>query len=113
MTTILCRFGELFLKGGNRHIFLRALANNVRAAVRDLPEAKVSVPHGRVVVQVADQARAEACSRLERVFGLVSISPVATVLADIDAICAAAVMEAQAAVEGSLIILLGGVCRTE
>jgi len=51
----------------------------VRAAVRDLPEAKVSVPHGRVVVYVADQARAEACSRLERVFGLVSISPVASV----------------------------------
>jgi thiamine biosynthesis protein ThiI len=63
-----------------------------------LPEAKVSVPHGRVVVQVADQARAEACSRLERVFGLVSISPVANVAADIDAICAAAVAEAQAAV---------------
>jgi tRNA uracil 4-sulfurtransferase len=99
MTTILCRYGELFLKGGNRHIFLRALASNVRAAVRDLPEAKVSVPHGRVVVQVADQARAEACRRLERVFGLVSISPVATVPADIDAICAAAVAEAQAAVE--------------
>jgi thiamine biosynthesis protein ThiI len=99
MTTILCRYGELFLKGGNRHIFLRALANNVRAAVRDLPEVRVSVPHGRVVVTVADQARAEACSRLERVFGLVSISPVATVPADIDAICAAAVVEAQAAVE--------------
>lgn len=99
MTTILCRYGELFLKGGNRHIFLRALANNVRAAVRDLPEAKVSVPHGRVVVTVADQARAEACIRLERVFGLVSISPVATVPADIDAICAAAVTEAQAAVQ--------------
>ena len=99
MTTILCRYGELFLKGGNRHVFLRALANNVRAAVRDLPEAKVSVPHGRVVVCVADQARAEACSRLERVFGLVSISPTSNVPADIDAICAAAVAEAQAAIE--------------
>jgi len=50
MTTILCRYGELFLKGGNRHVFLRVLINNVRAAVRDLPEAKVSAPHGRVVV---------------------------------------------------------------
>jgi thiamine biosynthesis protein ThiI len=99
MTTILCRYGELFLKGGNRHVFLQALINNVRAAVRGLPEAKVSAPHGRVVVCVADQARAEACSRLERVFGLVSISPVASPAPDIDAICAAAVAEAQAAVE--------------
>jgi len=48
---------------------------------------------------VADQARAEACSRLERVFGLVSISPAVNIAPDIDAICAAAVLEAQAAVE--------------
>jgi tRNA uracil 4-sulfurtransferase len=98
MTTILCRFGELFLKGGNRHVFLRTLVNNVRSAVRGLPDAKVFAPHGRVVVQVPDESRDEACSRLERVFGLVSISPAASLPADIDAICAAAVAEAQAAV---------------
>jgi tRNA uracil 4-sulfurtransferase len=98
VTTILCRYGELFLKGGNRHVFVRTLADNVRTAVRGLPEAKVSAPHGRLVVTVADQARAEACKRLERVFGLISISPAATTPADIDAICAAAVAEAQAAI---------------
>jgi len=98
MIAILCRYGELFLKGGNRHIFLRTLVDNVRALVRGLPGAKVSAPHGRVIVSVPDEARVEACSRLERVFGLVSISPAASVPADIEAICAAAVVEAQAAV---------------
>jgi thiamine biosynthesis protein ThiI len=98
MTTILCRYGELFLKGGNRHIFLRMLVDNVRSAVRGLPDAKVFAPHGRVVVRVPDESRDEACSRLERVFGLVSLSPTASIPADIDAICAAAVTEAQAAI---------------
>lgn len=96
MITVLCRFGELFLKGGNRHIFLDRLAENVRAAVRGLPDVKVSVPHGRIVVRVADEARDEACARLERVFGLVSFSPAVTVEPDIDKICDAAVAEAKA-----------------
>jgi thiamine biosynthesis protein ThiI len=97
MTTILCRYGELFLKGGNRHIFLRALYDNVRNAMRGLPDAKITTPHGRVLVTVPDELRAEACGRLERVFGLTSISPATTVPPEIDQICAAAVSEAQAA----------------
>ena len=47
MISILCRFGELFLKGGNRGFFLRAMTDNVRRSVRDLPDAKVSTPYGR------------------------------------------------------------------
>ena len=72
MISILCRFGELFLKGGNRGFFLRAMSDNVRKAVRDLPDAKVSTPYGRILVRVPDELRDDACARLERVFGLVS-----------------------------------------
>jgi thiamine biosynthesis protein ThiI len=98
MISILCRYGELFLKGGNRGFFLRAMADNVRAAVRDLPESKVLSPYGRIVVRVPDDAREDACARLERVFGLVSVSAGAEAALDIDAITATAVAEARSAV---------------
>ena len=37
----------------------------------------MTAPHGRVLVRAADDTLAEACARLERVFGLVSLSPAA------------------------------------
>jgi thiamine biosynthesis protein ThiI len=96
-TTILCRFGEIFLKGGNRGRFERALTDNVRAAVAGLPGARVSNPHGRVMVTVPDADVEEACARVGRVFGLVSLSPTLTVAPDMAAIAEAAVAGAKAA----------------
>lgn len=98
MISILCRYGELFLKGGNRGFFLRAMADNVRRAVRDLPEARVSTPYGRILVRVPDELREDACARLERVFGLVSVSPGAEAAPDLAAITTAALAEAKLAV---------------
>ncbi|MBN2574145.1 MAG: tRNA 4-thiouridine(8) synthase ThiI [Deltaproteobacteria bacterium] len=98
MLSILCRYGELFLKSGNRGFFLRAMADNVRRAVRDLPDAKVSTPYGRILVRVPDELREDACARLERVFGLVSLSPGVEAEPEIAAITATAVSEARAAI---------------
>ena len=98
MISILCRFGELFLKGGNRGFFLRAMTDNVRRSVRDLPDAKVSTPYGRILVRVPDELREDACSRLERVFGLVSVSAGAEAAPNLDAITATAVAEAKLAI---------------
>ena len=101
MTTILCRFGEIFLKGGNRGRFERALADNVRAAVEGLPEVRVSTPHGRLVVHVRTEDLEEACTRVSRVFGLVSLSPTLTVPAQMEAIGEAALEGARAALAGN------------
>lgn len=98
MISILCRYGELFLKGGNRGFFLRAMADNVRRAVRDMPDAKVSTPYGRILVRVPDEQREDACARLERVFGLISISAGAEAAPDLEAITATAVAEAKLAI---------------
>jgi thiamine biosynthesis protein ThiI len=98
MVSILCRYGELFLKGGNRGFFIRAMADNVRRAVRDLPEAKVSTPYGRILVRVPDPLREEACARLERVFGLVSVSPGAEAAPNLESITATALAEARRAI---------------
>ncbi len=97
MISILCRYGELFLKGGNRGFFIRAMADNVRRAVRDLSEAKVSTPYGRILVRVPDELREEACARLERVFGLVSLSAGAEAEPSLDAITATALDEVRRA----------------
>ena len=72
---ILCRFGELFLKSGNRRRFEGALHQNMRSALAGLEGARVEPVHGRVLVHLPDDESArEAAARLRRVFGLVSIS---------------------------------------
>ena len=98
---LLCRYGELFLKSGNRHRFEQVLADNIRAAVADLPGARVVTTHGRTLVHVAPIQVDDAASRVERVFGLTSFSVARHVPAtpDLEAIGAAAVDAARAAVE--------------
>src|SRR6185503_8953599 len=99
-SVILCRFGELFLKSGNRKAFERVLVDNVRAAIADLPRARVEQTHGRVLVRLPTDDADEAAGRLTRVFGLVSLSVARQVEAkeDLEAISATAVEEARAAV---------------
>jgi tRNA uracil 4-sulfurtransferase len=89
---ILCRFGELFLKSGNRRRFETILHKNMRAAIAGIAGARVEPVHGRVLVHVSDDSAAEEIAdRLERVFGLVSVSLAAVTGADFDEIALAAV----------------------
>jgi len=90
---VLLRYGEIALKGRNRPLFLRALRRNVRACLRahDL-EGTVTSRGQRVYVETEHVA--EALGPLQRVFGVVSLSPVVTVARDIDAIASAGVEEA-------------------
>jgi len=100
-SVVLCRYGELFLKSGNRRLFERALADNARAALADLPRARVEQTHGRLLVRVPTDDADEAAARLTRIFGLVSLSVAREVeaKADLAAITTMAVSEAQAAVD--------------
>ncbi|HEX4404947.1 MAG TPA: tRNA uracil 4-sulfurtransferase ThiI [Polyangia bacterium] len=97
---LLCRYGELFLKGGNRKRFQSMLVNNVQAAVAGLPEARVEAPHGRILVTVGAAHAEEAAARVARVFGLVSLSLARVVAADETAIGDAAVEVTRAALAG-------------
>jgi thiamine biosynthesis protein ThiI len=92
-SVLLCRFGELFLKSGNRRRFERVLAVNIRAAVSDLQGARVEETHGRILVRVSPADAGDAANRLARVFGLVSFSIARKVAAepDLEAMSAAAV----------------------
>jgi thiamine biosynthesis protein ThiI len=99
-SVLLCRYGELFLKSGNRHRFERALADNVRAALADIAGARVESIHGRLLVRLQSEHAEDAASRLERTFGLVSLSVArqVAVAEDLEAITAAVLEEARAAI---------------
>jgi thiamine biosynthesis protein ThiI len=99
-SVVLCRYGELFLKSGNRRAFERVLADNVRAALTDLPRARVEQTHGRLLVRLPGDDADEAAGRLARVFGLVSLSVARQVdaNADLEAITAMAVEQARVVV---------------
>ena len=97
---ILCRYGELFLKSGNRRRFERVLCDNIRSAVADFTGAEVISTHGRTLVRVRPDDVEDAAGRLERIFGLVSFSVARRVSADaeLEAIGAAAVAAAEKAI---------------
>ena len=98
-SVLLCRYGELFLKAGNRKRFQSMLVNNVQAAIAGVPDAKVEAPHGRILVRVPRDHVEEAATRVARVFGLVSLSVARVVAAEETAIGDAAVEETRAALE--------------
>jgi thiamine biosynthesis protein ThiI len=98
-SVLLCRYGELFLKSGNRKRFESMLVNNVQAALAGLAGTRVEAPHGRILVHAPASQIDEAATRVGRVFGLVSLSVARVVAPQLDAIGAAATAEAQAGVE--------------
>lgn len=86
---ILLRYGELALKGGARPLFTRRLRHNVRAALRENAiEGHVESVGSRLFVST-EQVE-EAIPVLQRVFGLVSLSPVIEAPRDLGAMAGAA-----------------------
>ncbi len=96
MGLILVRYGEIGLKGRNRNLFVRRLRLNIKDCLkRNGLSGEVSVHGQRLYVDVAD---AEAAApHLQRVFGIVSLSPVHSAPLDMEAITAEALSAAQRA----------------
>lgn len=95
---MLLRFGEVGLKGKNRAFFIRALAANVRRALYPLgQEFQVRTPYGRILIDLPSGCDVlEVAAALEKVFGLVSFSPVVQTELTLEAIAHAARQELQA-----------------
>ncbi|MFK5957175.1 MAG: tRNA uracil 4-sulfurtransferase ThiI [Planctomycetota bacterium] len=87
--TLLIRYGELGLKGGNRHIFENALCHNLKAALGPLPGLKTQRVRGRILVH-ADVPLEDHVERAAQVFGVTSASPVISVYLDHDLMVKAA-----------------------
>ncbi|GHU73252.1 putative tRNA sulfurtransferase [Clostridia bacterium] len=84
--TILIRFGEVYLKGQNRPFFMNKLVGQIREAVRPWG-GSVWLADGHIYVSGADDV--EACvKRIQRMFGIHSLSIAAELPKDFDAIAA-------------------------
>ncbi len=87
---LLVRYTEIHLKGLNRPYFERALADNMKRALRGL-EPKIEREHGRIYVRgISEENFPEAQERLTRVFGIHSLSPASAVDKDWETVVQAA-----------------------
>ena len=74
---LLVRYGELGLKGKNKIRFIQRLTRNIKNALSDMGGVDVRYTWGRIWVSLAAAAQLdEAIERLQKVFGIYSISPV-------------------------------------
>jgi len=70
----LVSFGEIALKGSNRPFFERILLQRIRQALSPFPGARIQKTHGRIYCFV-EGPRGDVISALQKVFGIVAISP--------------------------------------
>ena len=73
---ILVRYGEIALKGKNRHRFEDKLAQNIRNVLKSFEGTKVIKTYGRIFVDLNGNDSDQVMERMKNVFGIVSISPV-------------------------------------
>ncbi|EGQ3305655.1 tRNA 4-thiouridine(8) synthase ThiI [Staphylococcus pseudintermedius] len=84
---ILVRYGELTLKGGNRKTFVSQLRSNVKRALMPLKEYEVKANRDRMYIQLEPEADIEEMmTRISKVFGVHSISPVLKLEKSMDAV---------------------------
>jgi len=89
---LLIRYGEIGLKGKNRHLFEDQLMRNVRAALGERLPGRVRRAYGRVFVELDDPSHTQpALERLQKVFGIVAVSPAIRVPLTVEAVEEAAV----------------------
>lgn len=87
---ILVKYGEIFLKGQNRPLFLRALIRNIKCAVKDL-SCEVWLHDSRIFVSGYEN-REQCIDRVSRIFGVAGVCPAVEMPADnFDSICSIAV----------------------
>lgn len=84
---LLIRYGEIALKGKNRPFFEKNLLRNIQNSLEGLNPLQVHFRRGRYYVEIAEENVPGALRRLQKVFGIVSISPVSRTELDLEAIC--------------------------
>ena len=75
--------GEIALKGGNRRYFEDRLVKQMAKAIKDIGFGKIYKEQGKIYVEAEDYKFPQMINRLEKVFGLVYISPCIRVEKDV------------------------------
>ena len=72
---ILVRYGEIILKGYNRPLFEDALIRNIRSAIKDEGEVKITKAQATIYIEPLDNddSTDAIVAKLKKVFGIVSI----------------------------------------
>jgi thiamine biosynthesis protein ThiI len=86
----LISYGEIGLKGANRPYFERVLRNNIKKVFEEIGNVNVKNTHGRFFIET-DVPEDKVMEQLQRVFGIVGISPALKTDLSIEAIGNAAV----------------------
>ncbi|MDY6827120.1 MAG: tRNA uracil 4-sulfurtransferase ThiI [Bacillota bacterium] len=89
-TKILVRYGEIALKGKNRGQFEQQLLRNMKSAVSG-SSTGITRLHGRFLVEGPAEKETFLIRQLQRVFGIVSLSPVTETALELEEIKTAAV----------------------
>lgn len=72
---ILIRFGEIFLKGKNKHVFERMLIHNILSTLKNY-QVKLTKISGRYILTEYDELyETDIIEKVSRVFGVYSLSP--------------------------------------
>ncbi|MCZ8511197.1 tRNA 4-thiouridine(8) synthase ThiI [Paenibacillus filicis] len=79
---VVLRFGELTLKGRNRHRFEKSVLNTVRGALRPWRTIQYNREFGRIVLRLGGADYEALIDPLRRIFGLSSFSPAYTAALD-------------------------------
>jgi tRNA uracil 4-sulfurtransferase len=89
---VILRYHEIALKGRNRPFFVEKLAENLRRAVKDLPEAKVRSLDNRILLELPDSQDWEVVrERVASVCGVANFSRTFAVPRDLEAVKAQAI----------------------
>ncbi|MDO4754388.1 MAG: THUMP domain-containing protein, partial [Bacillota bacterium] len=85
-STVLVRYGEIGLKGDNRHLFEKKLVDNMEKQIRkSVTDAKITLQRGRIFVEVSERERDVLIELLQNVPGIFSISPSVRIPSELDA----------------------------
>lgn len=73
----LIKYGELAIKGKNRHLFENRLLSNIKKNLKSLGEFLVTKEQGRIMVEPVEEDSIDVntvLNRLSRIFGIVGIA---------------------------------------
>ena len=89
-THVLIRFGELYTKGKNKHIFIDTLYENIKRKLRNYKNLEYIKHHDRIFIKINGESVEGIKEDLELVSGLYSYSFVRMVESNMDSIIAGA-----------------------
>lgn len=89
--TIIAKYGEIILKGGNRPKFERILIDNMKSALRNIARCRITIKQATVYVDCAEEDKIDlVVERMSMIFGITSITKAAVCDKDMNTIKAVA-----------------------